>query len=161
MKSCYHPVKLQIASGDTYKLIFLADDVRDVHVVSRGAEILKFLAGKDVDGDKVHLCVAVLASLGGGHLNNLARTALDHDVPVLTQSRALHRIGQRCASVGIFECVFMLEIFSHCEIGIANAPNRLIGFSWAKKEYNEAKKMEDGLLLKRNKGTRTQVVGVG
>ena len=31
---------------------------------------------KDVKGHQVHLSVAMLASLGGGHLHNLARTVL-------------------------------------------------------------------------------------
>jgi len=70
-----------------------------------------------IDGDEVNLCVTVLARLGRGHINNLARPALDHDVsgdvrksvrreaksrlgfdqgcsPVLPESRALHRVGE-------------------------------------------------------------------
>ena len=31
---------------------------------------------EDVEGNQVHLGVAVLASLGGGHLHNLARAVL-------------------------------------------------------------------------------------
>ena len=66
---------------------------RYLHVVSGGADILQFLAWTGeldffqlfsnrfltceyVEGHQVHLGVAVLASLGGGHLHNLARTVL-------------------------------------------------------------------------------------
>ena len=34
------------------------------------------LTGEDIEGDHVHLGVAVLASLGGGHLHDLAGTVL-------------------------------------------------------------------------------------
>ena len=64
----------------TYKLVLAAGDVGDVHVVGRGAEIFELLAGEDVDSDKVDLGVAVLASLGGGHVHDLARPALDDNM---------------------------------------------------------------------------------
>lgn len=57
------------------------------------AKLLELLAGEDVDGDKVDLGVTVLASLGGGHVDDLARAALDADMAVLTQSGTLHREG--------------------------------------------------------------------
>jgi hypothetical protein len=63
--------------------------------VGRGGEILELLAGEDVDGDKMDLGVTVLAGLGGGHVDNLARAALDNDVTVLPQGRALHGEGGR------------------------------------------------------------------
>jgi hypothetical protein len=47
------------------------------------------LASEDVNSDKMDLGVTVLTSLGGGHVDDLARTALDDDVTVLTKSRAL------------------------------------------------------------------------
>lgn len=40
-----------------------------------------------------YLGVPVLASLGRGHLHNLARASLQHHVAVLTQGGALHRVG--------------------------------------------------------------------
>lgn len=71
-------------------------------------QILELLAGKDVDGDQVDLGVTVLASLGGGHFDDLARAALDDDVTVLPQSRALHGEGGRGASVGALEGVLLM-----------------------------------------------------
>lgn len=55
------------------------------------AEILEFLASKDVDGDEVNLGVTVLTGLGGGHVDDLAGTVLDNDKTVLPQSGTLHR----------------------------------------------------------------------
>ena len=97
------------ASAETYKLEFTTADVGDVHVVGGGRQIFELLAGEDVDGDQVDLCVTVLASLGGGHFDDLARTALDDDVAVLPQSRALHGEGSRGAGVGGLEGVLMLK----------------------------------------------------
>ena len=65
------------------------------------AEILKLLACEDVQGNEMDLSVTVLAGLGGGHVDDLARAALDHDKAVLPQSRALHGEGERGASVGV------------------------------------------------------------
>jgi hypothetical protein len=76
-----------------YQLVFTAFDVRNVHVVGRRREILELLASEDIDRDKVDLGVTVLASLGGRHVDDFARAALDHDVAVLPQGRALHGEG--------------------------------------------------------------------
>jgi len=93
----------------TYQLVFLASDVGDIHVVSGWAEFFEFLAGKDIDGDKMNLCVAVLASLGGGHVDDLAGAVLDDDESVLSQGRALHGKGGGGAGVSCgIEGVFML-----------------------------------------------------
>lgn len=92
----------------TYKLVLAAGDVGDVHVVGRGAEIFELLAGEDVDSDKVDLGVAVLASLGGGHVDDLAGAALDDYETVLSQGRALHGEGRRRTGVGRVEGVLML-----------------------------------------------------
>lgn len=89
--------------GSTHKLELATLDVGDVHVVSRGRQILVLLGGEDVDGDKVDLGVAVLASLGGRHIDNLAGAALDDDETVLAQSRALHGKGQRRTGVSRVE----------------------------------------------------------
>jgi hypothetical protein len=94
--------------GFTHQLVLSAADVGDVHVVSRGGEILVLLASEDVGSDKMNLGVTVLSSLGGGHVDNLARAALDDDETVLTQSRALHREGERRAGIGGVEGHLML-----------------------------------------------------
>ena len=69
----------------TYKLKFLASNVGNIHVVCRGAKIFELLASKDVNGNEMYFGVTVLASLRGGHLDNLARAVLDADVTVLPQ----------------------------------------------------------------------------
>lgn len=81
----------------------------DIHVVGGGRQILELLAGEDIDGDQVDLGVTVLAGLGGGHVDDLAGAALDHDVTVLAQSRALHGVGRRRTGVGGLEGVLMLS----------------------------------------------------
>jgi hypothetical protein len=72
------------------------------------AQLLELLASEDVDGNEMDLGVAVLASLGGGHVDNLAGAALDHDEAVLAQSRALHRVRRRGAGVDGVEGNIML-----------------------------------------------------
>lgn len=52
--------------------------------------------------------MAVLAGLGGAHVDDLAGAALDHDVAVLAEGRALHRVGGRGAGIGALEGVLML-----------------------------------------------------
>ena len=64
-----HEVKETVVDVD--ELVLLTLDVGDVHVVGRGRDVLKLLAGEDVDGDKVDLGVTVLAGLGGGHVDDL------------------------------------------------------------------------------------------
>jgi hypothetical protein len=39
--------------------------------VGRGHHVLILLAGEDIHGSEVTLCVTVLAGLGGGHIHNL------------------------------------------------------------------------------------------
>ena len=74
------------------------------------AELFELLGGEDVDGDQVNLGVTVLASLGGGHFDDLARAVLDDDETVLPQSRALHGVGLRSTGIGALEGVLMLRI---------------------------------------------------
>jgi hypothetical protein len=91
-------------------LVFLAVDEGDVHVVGGGRKIFKLLAGEDVESDKVDLGVTVLASLGGGHVNDLARAALDDNMTVLAQSRALLGEGgggTRIAGRRVCEILYM------------------------------------------------------
>lgn len=92
----------------TYKLVLLPGDVGDIHVVGGGRQIFKLLASEDVNGNKMDLGVTVLARLGGGHVDDLARTTLDHDVTVLTQSRALHGVGGRGTGIGGVELELVL-----------------------------------------------------
>lgn len=65
------------------------------------AKFLELLAGEDVDSDQVDLGVTVLAGLGGGHVDDLARAALDNDETVLAQSRALHGEGGGGTSISL------------------------------------------------------------
>lgn len=94
--------------GKSYQLVLLAGDDGHIHIVGGRAQLFKLLAGKDIDGDKMDLGVTVLASLGGRHVDDLARAALDHHEAVLPQGRALHGEGGGGASVGGLEGVFML-----------------------------------------------------
>jgi len=93
----------------THKLVFPTSDVGDVHVVGGGGEILHLLAGEDVNGDQVDLGVAVLSGLGGGHVDDLAGTALDDNVTVLAESGTLEGEGHGRAGVGGLEGVVMLS----------------------------------------------------
>ena len=100
--------KVRACGLATYELVFLAADVGDIHVVGGWAEIFHLLAGEDVDGDQMDLGVTVLAGLGGGHFNNLAGAALDHNEAVLAQGRALHWVRGRGTGIGALEGVLML-----------------------------------------------------
>jgi len=78
------------------ELVLDTADVGDVHIVGGWAEILELLSGEDIKGDQVDLGVSVLSRLGGGHLDDLARTALDDDVPVEEQlSSAISCLSRR------------------------------------------------------------------
>jgi hypothetical protein len=94
-----------------YQLIFAAGDVGYLHVVGGRRQIFEFLAGEDVDGSKMDLGVTVFASLGSGHFDDLAGTALDDNETVLPQGGTLHWVGSRGASIGTVESVLMLWAF--------------------------------------------------
>lgn len=91
--------------------------------MSRGAEILKLLAGEDIEGDKVDLGVTVLACLGSRHVDDLARATLNDDVTVLAQGRALHREGRGRAGVSGLEGVIMLR---YRQVSMDNKPRSII-----------------------------------
>jgi hypothetical protein len=93
----------------SYKLVLLAGHNWDIHVVGGWAQLLKLLGGEDINGDKMDLGVTVLASLGGGHVDDLAWAALDADETVLPQGRALHWVGGGRAGIGRVEGVLMLN----------------------------------------------------
>lgn len=97
------------SGSGTHKLELTTRDVGDVHVVGGGGEIFVLSAGEDIGSNKMDLGVTVLASLGGRHVDNLARAALDHDETVLTQSRALHREGERRTGIGGLEGDIVLK----------------------------------------------------
>jgi hypothetical protein len=73
------------------------------------AKFFKLLASEDVNGDEMDLGVTVLASLGGGHVDDLARAVLDDNKAVLPQGRALHGVGGGSTSIGGVEGVLMLN----------------------------------------------------
>jgi len=85
--------KAEEAVLDVEELDFIAGNVGDVHVVGGGTHVLVLPLGEDVDGGEVDLGVAVLAGLGGGHVDNLAGPSLDHDESVLAQGGALNGEG--------------------------------------------------------------------
>jgi len=93
-----HPDELEV----------LALHVGHFHVVCGGADVLKLLASEDVKGDEMDLGVAVLASLGGGHLHDLARTVLDHDEAALPERRALHGESLGGSRVSLVEVVVLV-----------------------------------------------------
>ena len=74
-----------------------------------GAELFQLPAVEDVDGDEMDLGMAMLASLGRGHLHDLAGATFDDDEAVLPQCRALHGEGSRGPRVGGVEGVLMLR----------------------------------------------------
>ena len=102
-----------------------------------GAELFKLLGGEDVDGDQVNLGVTVLAGLGGGHFDDLARAVLDDDEAVLPQSRALHGVGLRSTGIGALEGVLMLYI----EVSFALGERIVGGVMPARREQQRAEKV--------------------
>lgn len=88
------------------ELVILAGDNRGRHVVRRRGDILILPTSEDVDTNNIGLGVTVLAGLGGGILNNLAREALDDDMGTLLQSTWARRRGgqMRCTAEGRFRC---------------------------------------------------------
>jgi len=100
--------------GNVEELVFLAANVGDIHVVGGWAQVFELLASEDVNGNKMDLGVTVLASLGGGHFDNLARAVLDHNVTVFAKSRTLHGVGGRGTGVGALKGVLlMLSVVGH------------------------------------------------
>ena len=55
--------KRQASAVTYYKLVFLALDVGDVHIVGGGTKIFKLLASEDVNCNEMDLGVTMLAGL--------------------------------------------------------------------------------------------------
>merc|ERR1711957_416006 len=80
-------------------LVFGLLDHGNIQVVTGWAEILILLVGEDVERHNVSLGVPVLASLRCGHLDALARKALDHEMGALPDFTSLHGIRVRCTRI--------------------------------------------------------------
>lgn len=70
-------------------LVVRASDVGDIHVSGSTGDLLVLLVGEDVNTGDVGLGSSVLAGLGGGHVDDLARVTLKADKAVLAKSGAL------------------------------------------------------------------------
>jgi len=68
---------------DIEKLVFLAGNVGNIHVVGGWAKFFELLASENIDGDEMNFSVTVLASLGSGHIDDLAGAILDANKTVL------------------------------------------------------------------------------
>jgi len=68
---------------DVEQLVLILLHEGDLHVVGRGAGVLVFLAGEDIDPDDGRLGVAVLAGLRGGHFHHSAGHILQHGISSL------------------------------------------------------------------------------
>ena len=124
--------------GDVEQLVLEALHDGDLHVVSRGADILVLLASEDVKADKVDLRVTVLAGLRGRHVDNLAREALQNDEAVLAERRALLRESLGTDLLGRLEIVVGL-----CHLGRSNKQTQLKqGGKTQEKIEKEKKKTE-------------------
>ena len=77
--------------------------------MGRWAKFFELLARENINGNKMNFGVAMLAGLGGGHVDDLARAVLNDDESVLPQGRALHGVGSGSASIGRIEGVLMLR----------------------------------------------------
>lgn len=98
------------------ELVLLTDDIGDLHVVGRGRDVFVLLAGEDVDTNEIDLGRAVLAGLGGAHVDDLAGTAADQDEAILAESGALEGEGHGGTGSGLLESlVFSVRHGSMCK----------------------------------------------
>lgn len=123
------------------------------------AQLLKLLGGEDVDGDQVDLGVAVLASLGGGHLDDLAGTVLDDDETVLPQRGTLHGESLRGTGIGALEGVLMLQAMLLAWVGDGEVQQRCAHGGSGKGEGGV--RCTRGQRAQRRGGTYLRVVGHG
>jgi hypothetical protein len=106
-----HQIKESIVNVD--KLVFVTIDMGDIHVVRGRTDIFQFLAGEDIDGDKVNFGMPVLTGLRGRHVHDLAGATLYNDVTVLAKGRALHREGEGGPGTGLLKGLVMLFVVRH------------------------------------------------
>jgi len=95
------------------QLVFSASNVGDIHVVSGGTEIFVFPLSKDINSNQMDFSVTVFAGFGGTHVDNLARTTFNKNIPVLTKRRTLLRKTQGRTRRGGGEIVFMICVVCH------------------------------------------------
>jgi len=81
--------------------------------VSGRADIFQLLAGENVNGNEMDLSMTVLAGLGCGHVDDLARATLDHDMSVFAKSRALHGERRGCSCTRLLKCLIVGLIIGH------------------------------------------------
>lgn len=67
--------------------------------MGRWGQFFHLLAGENVNTDEYTLGMTVLAGFGGGDVNDLARTAPDHDVTTLTDITC-YNDNHSCVVVG-------------------------------------------------------------
>lgn len=72
-----------------------------ITVVRGWHNIFQLLPIEDINSHKVAFCMAMLPSLGGGNLHNLAGPPLDDDVAVLPDRSGLLRVRLRRPGVGL------------------------------------------------------------
>lgn len=101
------------------------------------AEFFELLAGEDIDGDEMDLGVAMLASLGGRHIDDLARAVLDHDEAILSQGRALHGKSGRGTGICRIERMLMLED-RQLALVLYGDGNNIVWLWWASNKYLDA-----------------------
>ena len=87
-----------------------------VHIVRGRTYILVLFPGEYVDTDQVHLGVTMFPRLGGGHFDDLARAALQHDEAVLAEGRALLRERRAGTGVALAQKLVVEVQFSHCVV---------------------------------------------
>ncbi len=75
------------------KLVILTDDIGNAHVVGRGGDFFVLLTSEDIDTDEIDLGAAVLTSLRGAHVDDLAGTVVHKDETILAKSRTLDGEG--------------------------------------------------------------------
>ena len=98
----------------------LLQDV-DMRVHQHGQELKRLIgchlqvakSSEDVNRHELALGVTVLASLGGGHVPDLACLAFDHDVSPLTDGSSLNTLPQGCACIGGLDCVLIFRSEEH------------------------------------------------
>jgi hypothetical protein len=103
-----HQIEESIVNVD--KLVFGTSDIGDIHVVRGRTDIFQFLAGEDIDGDKVNFGMSMLTGLRGRHVHDLAGATLDNDVTVFAKGRALHRVGEGGPGTDLLKGLVMLFV---------------------------------------------------